>query len=244
MKKIKFLPNPIETLANLSDLDKRNVILTVLHGSYLYEDNRDLPDISYIDTRVYIKNKILRSEFKQIKIDPDVDILMIVKDKDKSKDVIDTFLIDNNICKNMSYCMTINVVDLATAVQEIKKEGTSAIKTILTISPHKFIYKNELGDDLLNIAKRYITLDDKQLIKEYYERKTLIRSHARSNIRKFIIDRREYKEDYPLLMKHYEGKYYSGFPQKREKIELPKKIILKQRLDLDKDNFISNAHGI
>ncbi|BCX14218.1 MAG: hypothetical protein KatS3mg085_750 [Candidatus Dojkabacteria bacterium] len=244
MKKRNFKPDPIEFLGDISTINEENILTTVLHGSFLYERKDELPDVSYVDTRVYFKNKFQKSTFTKLEIRPDVDVLIISSDKNICKKNIESYISENNIKEKMNYCMTINIVDIDTAKREVARKGTSAIKTILTISPHSFIYKNSEADDLINYTENFVTDEDKALLTEYFLRKEYIRKHARLKEEEFQIDRDKYLEKYPLLLSYYEGNYYSGFPKYREKIELPKKVVLKQRQDIDKNNFISNAHNI
>lgn len=243
MKTNSFTPNPEKLVENIIGMCDANAALGIIHGSYLYSGAQGLPNSTYIDTRVYDRGRFIESRLDLVAMQPDVDIVIITEDEN-FKQKFEEFSVKESLISKLNYNITLNVVSEKIVKEEIIRKGTSALKTIFNLRDHKVYGNNQLFNTLAKLANKYTTSIDQSFLDQYYHRKTIIRQNAWDSIDEFTISREVYSKDFPLLLNHFEGTYYSGFPKNRIKIELPFEVVLKKRLDLDKNNLISNAHNI
>lgn len=237
----EFSPNPFILMRRIEKEKKQSgLIFGFIHGSVVYSKDGVLCG-NYKEIRVFEQNtnELLFSEF-QIKVQPpDVDIVIIVENREKFLRYFNKLTVDLKLDSKLNYFLTINSLTLDTFNREIRDKEATAIKRILSLRQIWGFGNVKKLESLKKIAKKNTKPYDVAFQKEYEDKKNLLRKKLKMGIRKFKLSEKKYKSMFPLYFAQIWSDTAAGFPEERDKIVLPRPMDLKIRKDVGLDKNLT-----
>lgn len=223
-----FIPSPEVVLDKISNDSALGVNFIVIHGSYIYK--KVFLMATYRDTRVFdSKGNLVKSRFKMVIQPPDVDVLLCVKNQSEFLDNFSSYIQRFSLL-NLPYYLTLNVIETNVFRREVSKSTPVALKTILTFRPLKIFGNLSLFESFFDIASSKTTKTDLEFQDQYDARKQLYQQKIQEKVLEFSLSRKEYQDQYPLLLLSYENKLDAAFPSDRKKLVYPESMKLKRKL--------------
>lgn len=223
MSKKQYLKEILSELTKISREDS-NILCLFVHGSVVY---KTVTYKNYQEIMLFEDHNFLGSVFRLQKINPDIDMVCVSADPEKTNGIIlDRFK------KVNSFFLTMNIMTPDVFEREVSSESPNAIKRILAKRRLSIIKSAEYVSRFRKIAKENLSKLDINFQKEYEFRKEYLKLHIRNDKESFIMPLREYERLFPLFTKFIKGELSAGFPPNRIKLVLPKPMNLKAKLDI------------
>lgn len=198
-------------------------VAVIVFGSFVRGNS--LPK-SYREVRVFDGSEYISSEFILKDIAPDIDIVFVTNDPQKT-----TFLINKAHPTIVQKFITLNIVSQETFENEVLSQSPSALKRIMLyrelLIPHGEKYINNLRVQV----KKQETESDIIFQKEFDLRKEYLQKYAKENVQQLTLSKEEHEKLFPNFLKFIIGKLHAGFPKKRIKLVYPRKMELKVIVD-------------
>lgn len=210
-------------LNNIKDKDE-NMLAFFSFGSFVTKETFWK---NYKEIRVFDSGDFVLSKFNLLNINPDIDLLCVSVNPEKTKEVI-----DQNIKVVNDYFVTINVVSKEIFENELSSPNPNAIKRILLYRDLLVIKGQKYIDDLKTSYKKYEAEIDSIFQNEFDFRKNYLKLFAKNDVKTLIIKKSEYERLFPNVLKFIEGKLDAGFPVNRLKLVYPGPMELKAEVDL------------
>lgn len=226
----EFKPSPFDLMNNVADDNKNSgLVFGFIHGSAVYSREGVMRG-TYKEVRVFKAgtDELQYSEFQAKLQEPDVDIVVVVKDREKFMKYFKTFEVDHSLSK-INYFLTINSITEDVLNEEITSPEATAIKRILSLREvWGFGDFNKL--EAAKVKARVSTKPyDVDFQNEYNERKKMLKEKLREGVESFKLEAENYKRLYPLYFAQIWSDTAAGFPKERDKIVLPRPMDLKVR---------------
>ena len=221
-----------KTLLVLDQIKKQDdsIVACFAFGSFVTEETSSK---NYREVRIFDGTEFIMSKFNLTNIYPDIDIICISNNPEKTAK-----LFDKNFNDVFAHFVTINVITQEIFEQEIFSREPSAIKRIL-------LYRKLLvvkGEDYLEKIKPEVEKIESSIDlvfqKEFNFRKEYLRLFSKYDINSLTITKNDYEYLFPNIYKFITGILYAGFPEKRIKLIYPKSMNLKAKLDISESNII------
>lgn len=229
----EFKPNPFELMNHIAKEHKNSgLICGFIHGSIV--NNKDgVMCGTYKEVRIFKEgtNDLLFSEFISKNQEPDVDIVVVVKNRKKFREYFGKFEKKYNLSKKLNYFLTINSITKRILEREISDKEATALKRILSLRKIWGFGKTQILIDIKKRATNNTKTYDVKFQKEYEKRKNILGKKLRQGVEKFVLNANEYKKKYPLYFAQIWSDTAAGFPSDRDKIVLPRPMDLKVRKD-------------
>ncbi len=205
--------------------DKDDDILTLFSfGSFVTNETSWK---NYKETRVFDNGDFILSKFNLENINPDIDLLCVSNNPEKTKKIIDKHIKDVT-----NHFVTINVVSKEVFEKELSSSTPNAIKRIILFRELLVIKGQKYIDDLRENNKRYENRLDKVFQDEFDFRKNYLKLFAQNNVKTIIVSKMEYEKLFPNMLKFIEKGIEAGFPENRLKLVYPGPMGLKAEIDI------------
>lgn len=221
-----------KTLLVLDQVKKQDDSISCLFvfGSFVTEETSPK---NYREVRIFDGSNFIMSKFNLTNIYPDIDIICISNNPDKTAK-----LFNKNFNDVFAHFVTINIITQEVFEQEIFSREPSAIKRIL-------LYRKLLvvkGEDYLEKIKPEVEKIEASLDimfqKEFNFRKEYLKLFSKYDIGSVILTKNDYEYLFPNIYKFITGALHAGFPEERLKLIYPKSMNLKAKLDISESNII------
>lgn len=188
---------------------------------------------SYREERYYFKNHFVFSNFTFRNQPPDVDIIIIT---DSVKEVLSCA--KKNIREMpQNYFITINFISSREYAYLLTLAESTAPKVILLFKKTIVLYGEEYFKQLRKVALANKNTKDIQYHNQFMALKRIKSENSKNKdkgLKSFVINRAQYREQFPLFLDILEGKAIGGFSINRVKYIYPRSMRLKERIDIDK----------
>src|SRR3989344_5381181 len=198
-------------------------VAVIVFGSFVSGDS--LPK-AYREIRMFDGSRYISSEFILKDIDPDIDIVFVTNNPQKTASLIEEThpVIDQKF-------ITINIMSQKIFENEALSRSPSALKRILLYRELLILHGEDYINSLQFQVKEQETESDLIFQKEFDLRKEYLQRHAKENIRQFTLSREEHEKMFPNFLKFIVGKLQAGFPKDRIKLVYPQPMELKAIVD-------------
>lgn len=215
-----------DPLTILDNIRKNDPYITTffIHGSFVTNKTSSR---NYKETRVFDDGSFVLSKFELLAINPDIDIVYVSEEPDKSLEII-----NQQINEFDKYFLTINLMSKETFEADVFSSNPKALKLILIYRELTIIKGKDYIDTVKEKVKEIVRPLDAQLQEEYDFKKDYLRLFAKYNVEKFLIERKQYEELFPTFYKFITGNLKGGFPPNRHKLVYPGPMKLKAEIDI------------
>lgn len=215
-----------KTLLILDHIKKsdENMVTCFAFGSFV---TKETSLKNYKEIRVFDGQDFLLSKFNLANIYPDIDMLCVSDDVEKTSE-----LFNKNVIDVFGHFVTVNVVSKRVFEKELFSDQPTAIKRILLYRELLIIKGNEYLQKLKTEVVKIESPTDKAFQEEFNFKKEYLRLFAKHNISTMIIAKCDYEKLFPNMLKFITGNLHAGFPEDRKKLVYPEPMGLKARVDL------------
>lgn len=215
-----------KTLLILDHIKKsdENMIACFAFGSFV---TKETSLKNYKEIRVFDGQDFLLSKFNLANIYPDIDMLCVSYDIEKTSE-----LFNKNISDVFGHFVTVNVVSKKVFEKELFSDQPTAIKRIILYRELLIIKGNEYLQKLKAEVVKIESPTDKAFQEEFNFKKEYLRLFAKYNISTMTIAKSDYEKLFPNMLKFITGSLHAGFPEDRNKLVYPEPMELKARVDL------------
>lgn len=221
-----------KTLLVLDQIKKQDdsILACFAFGSFVTEETSPK---NYREIRIFDGSDFIMSKFNLTNIYPDIDIICISSNPDKTAK-----LFNKNFNDVFAHFVTINIMNQEVFEREVFSREPAAIKRIL-------LYRKLLvvkGEDYLEKIKKEVEKIESSIDlifqKEFNFRKEYFRLFSKYDVNSVTITKNDYKHLFPNIYKYITGVLHAGFPEDRIKLIYPKSMNLKAKLDISESNII------
>lgn len=203
-----------------------NILALFSFGSFV---TNEMSWNNYKEIRVFDNGDFVLSKFNLLNIKPDIDLVCVSENPEKTREVI-----EKNLKEINNHFVTINVISKGVFEEELSSQEPNAVKRIVSFRELLIIKGQSYLDHIKNENKRYVTDLDKAFQEEFDFRKNYLRLFAKNNIKTLILNKSEYEHLFPNMLQFIEGKIKAGFPKDRLKLVYPGPMNLKAEIDIAK----------
>lgn len=230
-------PNPKELMRHLAVNNARSsLVFGFIHGSMVSSPDGAL-NHAYKEVRIHdpFSENIVSINFEIKAQPPDIDIVVVVKDRAKFKSYLSSINKNMDLSQNLNYFLTLNVMTLDTLLNELRDVRPRALRRILLYRPTWNFGDKTTYEEVSVVAKNHESINDAQFQREFEDRKSLLRERVLSGAGDFFLTPKYYRERFPMFFDHLSSDA-GGFPEDRDKYVLPHSMDLKAKRYLGKQS--------